>query len=130
MSFINEDTSNVPDLASLPEGEYEVRLLAAEVKNSKKGDPMIEAKLDVPSEALSDDIYHYIMLPTSNDDEKRKIRKLQNLRDFKVAFNMPPTGQVDLEQFVGEKSWALLTEETNDQTGKTNNRIKRFIVAR
>jgi hypothetical protein len=130
MSFINEDTSNVPDLKPLPEGEYEVRLLSAEVKNSKKGDPMIEAKFDVPSEGLSDDIYHYIMLPTGSDDEKKKIRKLQNLRDFKAALRMPPTGQVDLEQFAGEKSWALLTEETNEQTGKMNNRIKRFIVGK
>lgn len=130
MSFINEDTSNVPELASVPEGEYEVRLLSAIVRNSKKGDPMIEAKIDIPAEPTSDDIYHYIMLPTNGDNEKQAIRKKQNLRDFKSAFGMPQSGQIDLDDYVGNLSWAIISEEENDQTGKMNNRVKRFVIAK
>jgi hypothetical protein len=130
MSFINEDTSNVPELAAVPEGEYEVRLVNADVKNSKKGLPMVEAKLDIPSEPTSDDIYHYIMLPTQGDTEKQKIRKQQNLKEFKAAFGMPQSGPVNLEDYAGTKGWALLSEEENDQTNKMQNRVKRFIVGR
>ena len=71
MSFILDvDTANAPEFKSLPEGsEVELRIVSAEMKNSKAGDPMLALRLDIPQEPLSKDINHFIMLPTNSDDE-------------------------------------------------------------
>jgi len=78
MGFIlEEDTSNVQEFHTVPNGsEIQLRIAAMELKKSKKGDPMIEVRLGIPEDLLTKDVFHYIMLPTGADDEKRKAEHL------------------------------------------------------
>jgi hypothetical protein len=127
--IIDTDTSDVKEFVTVPAEEYQVRCLAAEMKNSQKGDPMLVLRFDIPAEPLSKDIFMNIMLPTSNDDKKRKAQKLLNLRDLKSAFNIPQNVPLSDEELIGKTPWAILTEEDDAQYGKRNN-IKRFVVGR
>jgi len=131
MSFILDvDTANVPEFKSLPEGsEVELRIVSAEMKNSKAGDPMLALRLDIPQEPLSKDINHFIMLPTNGDDEKRSAQKLNRLKEFKACFGLPANGPVSKDDMEGAKGWAILGEEESQEYGKQN-RVKRFIVGR
>lgn len=130
MSFILDiDTENVEGFHTVPGGEYELRILKLTQKNSQKGDPMIEVQLDIPEDPKSKDVYHYIMLPTNRDDEKRKTQKLVNLKEFKAAFGIPQSGPVSAEELEGARGWAILAEDEDENYGKSN-KIKRFVVGR
>ncbi len=128
MSFILDvETENAPEFKSLPEGEYEVRIISAEMKDSSKGDPMILLRLDIPAEPYSKEIMMAIMLPNDKDDEKKKAQKLNRLKNFKAAFNLPPTGSISSEDMEGTRAWAVLVEEDNGEYGMQN-RIKSLIL--
>jgi len=131
MSFILDvETENAPEFKSLPDGtECEVRILKAEIKNSKAGDPMLALRLDIPEEPYAKDINHFIMLPSTHDDEKQKAQKQNRLKEFKAAFSLPPVGAISTDDMESSKAWAILGEEESQEFGKQN-RIKRFIVAR
>ncbi|MFA6973098.1 MAG: hypothetical protein WC208_17095 [Gallionella sp.] len=129
MSFILDvDTQNAPEFKSLPSGtEAELRIVKAEIKNSKKGDPMLALRLDVPNEPYSKDINHFIMLPTAQDDDKVKAQKQNRLKEFKACFKLAPAGPISAEDMEGTKGWAILDEEESQEYG-TQNRVKRFVV--
>lgn len=131
MSFILDvETENAPEFKSLPDGtECQVRIMSAEIKNSKKGDPMLALRFDVPDEPYAKDINHFIMLPTSNDDEKQKAQKQNRLKEFKAAFGLAPAGAISTDDMEGNKAWAILGEEESQEYGKQN-KIKRFVVGK
>jgi len=129
MSFIlNEDTENAPDFKSLPTGtEVELRITSAEMKNSKKGDPMLALKLDIPGEPYAKDIFHYIMLPAPSDDDKKRAQKLNRLKEFKATFQLPACGPITSEDMEGARGWTILREEEG-LNGEMQNSIQKFVV--
>lgn len=131
MGFILDvETEGAPEFKSLPDGtEVQLRLLKAEIKNSKAGDPMLALRYEVPSEPYATDINHFIMLPTGSDDEKRKAQKQNRLKDWKAAHGLPAAGPISTDDMEGSKAWAILGEEESQEFGKQN-KIKRFVIAR
>lgn len=120
-SFLDIDLANVPELIVLPEGEYKVRVAHAELKQSQKGNRYLNFRMEVPSEPTSEDIYHMIMLPTPEDSDKQKIKRRTELRDFCLAFGVDPSATpLQIGNFVGGESWALLGEEDDPTYGKRN----------
>jgi hypothetical protein len=132
MSFIIDvETENVEGFHTVAGGsEYELRILKATSKNSKKGDPMLEVQMDIPADPKSKDVYHYIMFPTSADDEKQKTRKLLNLKEFKAAFGLPASGPISTDDMEGQRGWAILKEEAGDGDNDSRNSVQRFVVGR
>lgn len=129
MSFILDvETENAPEFKTLADGtEAEVRIVKAEVKNSKAGDPALVLRMDVPNEPYSKDINLWIMLPNSKDDDKAKAQKQNRLKDFKAAFGLPPTGPISTEDMEGRKAWAILREEDGGGDYGLQNSVKRFV---
>lgn len=129
-SFLDVETEGAPEFTSLPDGtEVQLRLLNAEIKNSKAGDPMLAIRYDVPEYPYAKDINHFIMLPNNDDDAKRKAQKQNRLKDWKAAHDLPPTGPISIDDMEGAKAWAILGEEDSQDFGKQN-RIKRFVISR
>lgn len=127
MSFI--DTTNFEDsqeLKSVPEGEYQVRVLSAEVKASQKtGGDYIMARLDIPSEPLSKEMNHVMMLPTNSDTEKQRNNRSLAIKNFFKAFGF--SGKVNLPEMEGATAWAILREEEDEEYGMQN-RVRRFVL--
>lgn len=130
MSFLEMALNDVPELDAMPEGEYQLRILGAEVKTSQKtGGNYLGIRLEVVDETAKD-INHVIMLPTSNQTEKETIVAKNRLKYFYDAFGIDYSGgSVNLESVVGLTGFALLTVEESDQYGRQN-RVKQFIAAR
>lgn len=128
-SFILDVNSNdVPEFITLPDGsEVELRIVSADMKNSKAGDPMLALRLDIPAEPLVKDINHFIMLPNNKDTEKQSAQKLNRVKEFKAAFGLPAIGGIAKEDMEGAMGWGILAEEESEEYGKQN-RVKRFIV--
>jgi hypothetical protein len=129
MSFIlNEDTENAPTFTTLPTGtEAELRICSAELKNSKKGDPMMALRFDIPDEPYAKDIFHYILMPAPADDDKKRAQKLNRLKEFKACFGLPASGPIASEDMEGCRGWAILREE-DGLNGELQNSIQKFVI--
>lgn len=130
MSFLDLNLNDVPSLDAVEAGEYEVRIVEVEIKTSKNtGGEMILCRLDIPSEPASKDLTHVMMLPTAADDEKKKVRRLQAIKEFCDAFGIDYSKGLSLHNPEGLTAWAILGIEETDEYGRQN-RVKRFIHSR
>lgn len=122
------DLDSIPEAAAVSEGEYEALIVdAGEHVGKTSGKTSIRVVLDLPGEANADTIYHYLSLPTPEDDEKSRNRKLRRIKEFLTAFGL--SSEEDYSDWVGHKAWALVGVEEDSQTGQPRNIIKRFITA-
>jgi hypothetical protein len=123
-SFLDIDTSDVPDVKILPEGECLVELTKVTQGLSKKGNPMITSVFVVPNEPAVEAMYTYTNLPTAGLDERQNVRNLRGLKEWKQALGLPPTGSIDLAGLgdQGIRVYAYLTVE--EYEGRKSNRIQ------
>jgi len=130
MSFLNQDFDNVFEPKSMKEGEYQLRVLDANVKQSQKtGGDYIFAKLEIVGEPEAKDINHVMMLPTPTDDIKQKNKRLSNIQNFLKACGYDPTSVENVQDIVGSTCWAILGEEADPEYGMQN-RVKKFVIAK
>ena len=127
MSFLEMALDDVPELDAVAEGEYQLRIMSAEVKTSQKtGGNYLGVRLEVVDE-VAKDINHVIMLPSSTMSEKETIIAKTRLKYFYESFGIDySAGSVNLETVVGLTGFALLTVEESDQYGRQN-RVKQFL---
>lgn len=127
MSFLEMALDDVPELDAVAEGEYQLRIMSAEVKTSQKtGGNYLGVRLEVVDE-VAKDINHVIMLPASTMSEKETIIAKNRLKYFYDSFGIDySAGSVNLETVVGLTGFALLTVEESDQYGRQN-RVKQFL---
>jgi len=126
MSILDYNLTDVPDEQIVPAGEYSVKILSAKAKTSQAGNPMIEVAIGFPDEVDSRTCFHYITLPSEDDDEGKANGKLRRLREFYDAFGVSYDGPVDLDLVVGETAYAIIAEEEDEEYGPSN-RVKRFL---
>lgn len=127
MSFLDMALNDIPELDAVNEGEYQLRIMSAEVKTSQKtGGNYLSVRFEVADE-VAKDINHVIMLPASTMSEKETIVAKNRLKYFYDAFGVDySSGSVNLETLPGLTGYALLTVEETDQYGRQN-RVKQFI---
>ena len=122
------DFNGVYEPTTVSKGEYQLRVLEAEVKPSQKtGGDFIQLRLDIPSEPKSKDITHVMMLPTASDDAKKKNGRLAAIQNCFKACGMDNVSNIN--ELIGATPWAILDEEESTDFGKQN-RIKKFVIGR
>lgn len=126
MSILQDlDFDNLPEIGAVPNGEYQVTIVdASDYISNTSGKPSIRVLLDIPGEATADTIYHYLPLPTPDDDEKKSIRNRARIKQFLESFGL--TKDMDYQDWVGKTAWALIQQEKG-QNGEPRNAIRRFI---
>lgn len=132
-SFIDIDTSNVPEPKVLPEGEARIRLKSCEQKLSRVkedgsgGNPMVVCQYVIPSEPQVEDLYFYVNIPTPSMEEKAQIRAARGLANWKEAHGLDQKGKIDLIGLgnSGIEVYAHLGIE--EYQGEKRNRIQKFI---
>jgi hypothetical protein len=130
MSFLGQNFDNVFEPKSMKEGEYQLRVLDAQVKQSQKtGGEYLSVKLEVQGESTAKDINHVMMLPAPADDVKQKNKRLANIQSFLKACGYDPASISNVNELIGSTCWAILTEEADPEYG-TQNRIRKFVAGR
>jgi hypothetical protein len=126
-SFLDIDTSAVPDVKVLPEGEYLIGITSATQGLSSKQNPMITTVWEVPDEPLVEDMYNYCNLPAAGQNEKTQFRNMRSLKEWKTSLGLPQQGQINLEELVasGLRCYANLVIE--EYQGRKRNKIKNII---
>ena len=130
MSFLGQDFDNIFEPKSVKEGEYQLRVLDAQTKTSSKtGGDYISVKLEIVGEPEAKDINHVMMMPTSNDDVKKKNSRLSAIANFLKACGLDPASTSNVNEVIGCSCWAILAEESDPEYGMQN-RVKRFVVGK
>lgn len=127
-SLIDINVADTPDLVALEAGEYEVKVERAEIRTSQKtGGNFIMLLLSVPAEPNAKLINHIMMLPTQDDDERKAQNRRRAIKEACQAFDVEMTPPINVENFVGQSSFAILAEEEDAEYG-TQNRVRRFVT--
>ena len=130
MSFLGQDFDNIFEPKSMKEGEYQLRVLDAQVKSSSKtGGEYIMAKLEIVGEDEAKNINHVMMLPAASDDVKKKNGRLSAIANFVKACGYDPSSLSNVNELMGATCWAILTEEADPEYGMQN-RVRKFVPGR
>ena len=130
MGFLDLNFDEVFEPKALTQGEYQLRVIDAGVKTSSKGKgDYLGVRLEVMNEPTAKTIQHVMMLPSSNDDIKKKNNRLFAIQSFIKACGMDPGANFNPEQLVGSTCWAILTEEADPEYGNQN-RVRKFVAGK
>lgn len=126
MTFINTNLGDdVQEADIAPEGEYTLRIVKAEAKESKIGNPMIETMITIEGGENYAPINHYLNLPYEGN-QWNDLFSLSNKR-FLVAFGIAFNDDgFDVEDFAGSVGTMKVVQEQGEgeYADRTNNAIK------
>ncbi|CAK0747665.1 DUF669 domain-containing protein [Azospirillaceae bacterium] len=125
MSLLDLNVKDAVDLEAVVEGEYMLRVVAAELQTSKKGNQMLMVRFEIVDAPTAKDINYYLLFPSEDDDAKRKNLRLLSFKNLYKALGVDSSGPVEVEELVGLEGSAFLGVEESDEYGEQN-RIKKF----
>lgn len=127
MAFIKVALSDAKESDVVPEGEYDLRIVKAEDKDSKAGNPMTVVMIQIVSEEYpnASPLNHFITYPSDNGSEGGNAMKLRDIARFLQVFSIPHTEDgFDTDDLQGaEGNCYLVQEEGQDKNGKANGMI-------
>ena len=93
-----------------PEGEYNLCIVNAKM-NEKDGKVNVMTILEIEGEPDFGNVFHYISIPTEDDDEDKTKAKMLFAKRFFVQFGIDVDDGVELDQFVGSRAVGKLTQD-------------------
>lgn len=129
MPFIEQALADAKEDIPVPEGEYDLEIIQATPKQSKKyaesgksGDNMVSVAIAIRSEEYPNaaTVFHNIMLVTDPAYEYNHLW-LRDQKRFLTLFNIPHEGNgFDVDDFVGATARSLLKVDQNDRGDDIN----------
>ena len=120
MSLI-PNLSEIPDLAPVADGEYDLRVITVKEKPSKNtGRNSIMMVCEIVGEDNASNLIHSIWLPMPSDDESKQAVMLRMIKDFVVALGLSSDGELELEDFEALEFSAYLELEQDETYGDRN----------
>lgn len=129
------NVSDVPPTVVLPEGDYRLRVDKIEYKQpEKKPNKQRYWYFNVRCSAIehptAEDIFLMVPYPTPDDDEKTKMRKMRELKQFLDAVGIDTSsGAWNPLEATGREFDARLMQKTNPETKKIRNEVADIIGA-
>lgn len=123
MSFIKANLDDVKEPTIAPEGEYDLRVVRVNDKDSKKGNPMTEVFIAIEGGDYQV-LRHYINYPRQDQTPDQKRLTLLDIKRFLTAFEVPmEDGGFETEDLNGATARMFVTQEDGDD-GNTYNRLR------
>ena len=125
-SFLDLGTNldDVPELSTVPAGEYELCIEDLRITTSEKGRFLI-ARFSLEGMENMKTISNPFRLPEADMALKDQQRCLRGLKHFYSAFDIPGDSTMVFAEQVGKRGYAMLGEEEDAKYGKQN-RINSF----
>ena len=124
---LGEDLNDIPDLSTVVDEDYELRIVTLERRPGKAKGPFLFAEFELVGLPDTKIVRHVMMLPTDKDSERQAKNRKRALKYFYKCFDIPTSGPVVFADYIGSSGWATLTEESDPKYGKQN-RVARFRV--
>lgn len=122
---LGEDLDEIPDLSTVADEDYELRLVTFEKRPGKAKGPFLFTEYELVGMPDTKIVRHVMMLATAKDSERKAKNRKRAIKYFYKCFGIPTSGPVVYADYIGNSGWATLTEETDPVYGKQN-RIARF----
>lgn len=122
---LGEDLNDIPDLVTVADEDYELRMVTFEKRPGKGKGPFLFTEFELVGQPDTKIIRHVMMLPTAQNAERQQKNRKRAIKYFYKCFGIPTAGPVTYADYVGNTGWATVTEETDPTYGKQN-RIARF----
>jgi len=124
MSFIEMDLGGVNEQNAAPEGTYDLRISNAQVGEAKSsGNPQIVVGITIEGHSEYLPIRHYLGLPSDDDDDDMRQRKLRSIKRFCHLFDIAMDDGINTEDFLGATASALVTQDEPNDNGDIYNRL-------
>lgn len=128
MAFVNAQLDNsVKEPEAVPEGEYDLRIVKATRKESKKGNMMTEIFIRIEDDAYPNAalVRHYLIdVDKESPPAQQSMRKLDTKR-FLAAFGIRHEDNgYDDEDLAGATAHCMLVQEEDDRNGELQNRLR------
>lgn len=134
MSLLQLNLTNVKEPQPVPEGQYLLRVLSAELGQSKSSGKdqvsiafAINRSTDGQPVSNAKTVYEYYGLPASDDNEEDVNFKLLKFKRLFAALGVDGSGGVDTSALVGKSAWAHLVLKESDEGYEPSNRIRRWV---
>ena len=129
MSFLTPGMfDGVYEPKAVPEGEYQLRIINAEIKASQKtGGNYLNVTMEIIDDAEAKNINHIMMFPTPADDKKKTNSRLFAIQNFLKAFDADISGSLDAKDLIGNTGWAILRVEEDQEYGERNT-VRKFVL--
>ncbi len=122
MGFIKVALNDVSEPKAAPEGEYDLTIISAEDKESKKGAQMTEVKIRIDNQE-SFPIRHFLVYPDENTPPDQVNMRLLDIKRFLACFGIPFEDGFDTEDLPGATGRSLVVQEEGDD-GNVYNRLR------
>jgi Protein of unknown function (DUF669) len=131
MPFIEQAIADAKEDVCVPEGAYDLSIISAELKTSKKAaergeeDNMIQVMIKIESEEYPNaaTIFHHVMLVKDPEFEYNHLW-LRDQKRFLVLFSIPHEGTgFDLDDFAGATARQVLLKVDQNDRGEDYNVI-------
>ncbi len=113
----------------VPEGEYDLRIVAATDKRNKKDTHDMTEVMIKPEDAEYPNpapVFFYLIYPTKADDDEARHRMMQNITRFLKQFNIKyEKNGFNSEDLVGETAKGLLTQGMYEDQPKNEFKVRR-----
>jgi hypothetical protein len=119
MPYIEQAIADATEGYFVDEGEYQLRIVSAEEKDSKKGKPMIECVIEIVDHPDAEPVFHYVNLVSPDDSEKARKFKLRMTRRFLEVFGVAyDDGGFDSDDLNGAEGTCMVyQQERVDENG-------------
>lgn len=126
MPFIKVDLDDVEEQNVAQEGEYDLRIISAEDKESKAGNDMTVLLIQIEGAEQQNlaPIRHWITYPTEDTPPEQRAMRLIDLKRLLACFGIKYENKgFNSEDLVGATGHCLVIQEKGDD-GNTYNRIR------
>jgi len=133
MSLLAVNVEGVPDLEVVPANEYRIKIEKAMIKqyeNEKGKGEYLQLIISLPEEPLAKPIYHSLFMPSDKDDQIQSDSKKRRFKAFFEAFELPLSGETEIEELSGMEAWAYLKIKPETEDNEESNYIAKFIPGR
>lgn len=122
MAFIKESLDDVVERKPAPDGEYDLKILKAEEKESKKGRDMVQLLIGFDDGTDAPPFNHFLLSWTDDDDDAQvQMRKLE-IKRFCAAFDVSEDfDATDLPGLTARK--IFVKQDEPDDQGIVRNRM-------
>jgi len=118
-----KDLKDIPDLAPVAEGEYDIRVTKVRENPSKNtGRNSIQLICEIIDEENAAPLFHNIWLPMESDDKDKADTMWRMIKEFTSALGLE--GELELEDFEDLEFSALLSF-VDDDDFPAKNEIKK-----
>lgn len=125
-SFLNIDTTEVPESILMPEGDHEVRVNSVEVQPTKKDKkPMVCTVFEFLHEENADYVYDYMVLPHADMPARNHKFAMQALQSWKEALGFPQAGQINIQEAKDKTVWINVGQQ--EYQGRMTNTFNGFV---